>query len=147
MPRHPPYALNSFINPTCNRHQTIASLRSGSRVGRYVRRPVEAPSSRTRGDAIGLMRHGQAPQTLALGVTFKKSATPKNLSNCQRALSLARPTTFSAAAGRASCCHFTGVTCCSARSRVGAGSESVAVLFWLSSLGNRPGEGRRLRRP
>ena len=54
---------------------------------RYVQRPVEAPHSHTRGDVLGLMRHGQAPQTLALGVTFKKSATPKNLSNCQRAMS------------------------------------------------------------
>lgn len=129
MPRHPPYALNSFITPTSNRQLSLATFSLSHASDRLIQRPVEAPHSHTRGDVLGLVRHGQAPQTLLLGVTFKNSATPKNLSNCQRAMSHAEAVdVLSAAAGRASCCHFSGVTCCSAQSRVGECSGSFQAV-------------------
>lgn len=102
MPRHPPYALNSFITPTSNRQLSLTTFRQNHASDRLIQRPVEAPRFHIQGDAVGLMRHGQAPQTLALGVTFKNSATPKNLSNCQRAVSHAEAVdVLPAAAGRA----------------------------------------------
>lgn len=66
----------------------------------------------------------QAPQTLALGVT-NNSATPKNLSNCQRATNFHVGTpkrlTFPADAGRAAWVRHAA--------RLEAGSGSILVLF------------------
>ncbi len=87
MPRHPPYALSSFITPTSNRQQNQRSSASVTHRGRFTpvtRRGTSLPhpGGCGRSDAS----RASTSKTLALGVTFKKSATPKNLSNCQRAM-------------------------------------------------------------
>ena len=98
MPRHPPYALNSFINPTSNRHQTITSFPSGSRVGSIYPTTRRGPAPHTRGDMFCQGVTGKHLKRLH-SVLLNNSATPKNLSNCQRALSHAEAFDFSRCCG------------------------------------------------
>ena len=101
-PRSLSQATTSFIASRCQGiHHTllIASSTRPSTGNLHHQHPVrftrwdDYPATRrghysTHPGGCALQRrHGQAPQTLALGVTFKNSATPKNLSNCQRAMS------------------------------------------------------------
>ena len=64
MPRHPPYALSSFVTPTSNR-RTLHRRPSAEITHRGRLTPVtrRGTSRHTPGGmCFGLMRHGQAPQ-------------------------------------------------------------------------------------
>ena len=135
MPRHPPYALSSFITPTCNRRTGGVSV---SRVGTITNDPAKALLHTSGGMRFAMSVAGQAPQN-ACTRCYYNSATPKT------SIHLSKNTVDSPRlvdvfprlrAGRL------GRTCCPARS----GSGSLAVRFGLSSRGlsqrNHPEEGR-----
>ena len=109
MPRHPPYALNSFINPTSNR--LTPAIRQVHALERYIQRPVHYLPSLARGTRDFQQVRGKHLKRLHSVLLQTNSATPKNLSTCQRACRTPRRLTLPAAAGRGSCsANLLGVT-------------------------------------
>ena len=89
MPRHPPYALSSFITPTSNRRNRLPTLSQSHAPGTINPGDPSRPIAHIPGGICSVTDvTGKHLKTLALGVTTQFSNTKKHLSTCQRALSV-----------------------------------------------------------
>ena len=87
MPRHPPYALSSFINPTSNRQQNRRPSVKFTRWTDLSNDPSRHLSPHTRGDVLWSdASRASTSKTLALGVTTIQQHQ-RHSSTCQRACS------------------------------------------------------------